>query len=697
MVKLLMEYVNKIFKIKRQLKNMNYTPPLAVSFLWNSADENSLKNIIDDISNQLSRTVDNPFSRGLDVPIFYYRYEDEDSPTLSNPANEAETNLIIAFTSVNTASCSDWRDYLKNIQSQPDFKLIGVSIDKAGLNHATDLNGLNFIRAFDWTDENKALNVTLSVLHEIYRLGYSLPDSKALGQDSSIKIFLSHAKVGETGIQHAEAIKLYIDKTNLTNFFDATTITPGFDFEKEIKGHMENSTLLAILTDTYTSRFWCQKEIIHAKALDRPIVILNSLELYEDRSFPELTNAPVVHVNSTPLTEKSILITLIACLVETIRQNYVINNLLCYQRGGLIDKNAQILSRPLEYRKAILNIDKGITKYCYPEPPVYRDESSWHEILGVSSSTPLWQEDQLKTLLSMKIGISISEFSTLDNNDYEQNLPSNALTKLSQELARHLFSRSATLIYGGDLRPDGFTEFILNEAAALKYQNQELSAVVENHLAWPLHLLDKEKIKEWRANNFEIIKTVKHQPPEDIEILFPRDKPLLPSTPENNYIWSRCLTEMRNQSINSSDVRICAGGKRSKFKGTMPGVLEEIILSLTKNKPIFLIGGFGGIVHDVCKLLLDSSIELSLTEKWQLENNEGYDELQTYANKFNKRVHYNELVSFLSTISLNKLAAISGLSEEEYKQLMTTQFIDEAIYLCLKGLKKIKNQYDQNQ
>jgi hypothetical protein len=369
---------------------------------------------------------------------------------------------------------------------------------------------------------------------------------------------------------------------------------------------------------------------------------------------------------------------------------------LSYQKAGLIDENAQILSRPLEYRKALLNIDKGITKYCYPEPPVYRDESSWYEILGVSASTPLWQEDQLKTLLSMKIGISISEFSTMDNNDYEQNLPSNALTKLSQELARHLFSRSATLIYGGDLRPDGFTEFILNEAAALKYQNQELSAIVENHLAWPLHLLDKEEIKKWRANNFEIIKTVNHQPPEDIEITFPRDKPLLPSTPENNYIWSRCLTEMRNHSINSSDVRICAGGKRSQFKGAMPGVLEEIILSLTKNKPIFLIGGFGGIVHDVCKLLLDSSIEVSLTEKWQLEQGEGYGDLQTYANKFKKRVQYDELVKALSSTKVNKLAAISGLSVGEYKKLMTTQFIDEATYLCLKGLKQIKNQYDHN-
>ena len=79
-----------------------------------------------------------------------------------------------------------------------------------------------------------------------------------------------------------------------------------------------------------------------------------------------------------------------------------------------------------------------------------------------------------------------------------------------------------------------------------------------------------------------------------------------------------------------------------------------------------------------------------------MEQNEGYGELQSYANQFNKKIQYDELMVTLSSTSIDQLAAISGLSEEDYKQLMTTQFIDEVIYLCLKGLKQVKNQYDHN-
>jgi len=51
---------------------------------------------------------------------------------------------------------------------------------------------------------------------------------KDKGKSSSIKIFLSHAKSGNTGRLHAEAIKRFIDNTNMSLFFDATTISPGF-------------------------------------------------------------------------------------------------------------------------------------------------------------------------------------------------------------------------------------------------------------------------------------------------------------------------------------------------------------------------------------------------------------------------------------------------------------------------------------
>jgi len=75
---------------------------------------------------------------------------------------------------------------------------------------------------------------------------------------------------------------------------------------------------------------------------------------------------------------------------------------------------------------------------------------------------------------------------------------------------------------------------------------------------------------------------------------------------------------MRENSISSSAARICVGGKLFGYKGKMPGVLEEIVLALNAQMPIFLLGAFGGVVGNVCKLLLTSDIPETLIENLQI-------------------------------------------------------------------------------
>lgn len=97
----------------------------------------------------------------------------------------------------------------------------------------------------------------------------------------------------------------------------------------------------------------------------------------------------------------------------------------------------------------------------------------------------------------------------------------------------------------------------------------------------------------------------------------------------------------------------------------------------------------GGVVSDVCKLILESTTEASLTEEWQLAQNPTYGKLQEYANQFNRKVDYQSIINTLSALNVEKLSSATFLSVEEYKKLMTTQFIDEAVYLCTKGLSEI--------
>ena len=63
------------------------------------------------------------------------------------------------------------------------------------------LKNLNCIRAFDWPTELKKEYAILFLSHELYRFGLKDITENSLGIDSSIRLFLSHAKKGDTGLK----------------------------------------------------------------------------------------------------------------------------------------------------------------------------------------------------------------------------------------------------------------------------------------------------------------------------------------------------------------------------------------------------------------------------------------------------------------------------------------------------------------
>ena len=596
----------------------------------------------------------------------------------------AECNIIFVFTSVNTVGHKKWKNYVETIHG--DFNIVPVAIDSCGLNHNGVLANLNCIRSYVWSKENKDLQAIVSLAHEIYRFGFVPICDDDPGKNSSIKIFLSHSKIGDTGRSHSESIKGFIDNTNMNRFFDATEIAPGFSFEEEIEKHIPESTLVAIESDTYSSRYWCQREVLSAKSHNCPIVVLNCLDEYEDRIFPASSNVPRVHVSSeVPLSDRDILRILSAAIIETIRHAHSTRCLEFYRSEGWVDADSALVGRPPEIRQVLALKKIGHKKICYPEPPIYSDEASWHQELEVDVFTPLWNPSDQNCLDKSRVGISISD---IEEDGYSLNhTHADHLIRLAQDLARHLLARSATLLYGGDLRPDGFTEFVLDEAAILKDRMRATRPYIENHLAWPLYVSD-QKIVEWRARYSQVMDTKEHDPPADLD-LPAREVFLPPNTPQNSYVWSRCLTEMREKSICSSTSRICVGGKLSGYKGKMPGVLEEIMLALDADKPLYLLGAYGGVTAAVCKIIMDHEVPEHFTEDWQVAHNAGYSDLQKIASFHDYNCNYESVVEILKKITLKELSSRAGLDEIEYQRLMLSPFINECVHLIIKGLSKI--------
>ncbi len=666
-----------------------YKPPLAVHFIWHPSNQGFVDPILDSVRSCFARDVDRPFSRGLNIPLFFYSSESANESPLDSPEAQAEKDIVFVFTSVNTFGRDSWKYYIDKLQPSDSFRVLPVAIDKEGLSHSANgsLKNINFLRAYEWNDDLRIQRAMVAMAHEIYRYGFVEISEEDRGKSSSIKIFLSHAKAGDTGRLHAKSIKSYIDNTNMSSFFDATEIPPGFKFDEEITKHIEDSTLVAIESDAYSSRYWCQREILCAKQKNRPIIAVNCLEDCEDRVFPPAANIPCIHVSpESTISDKDILRILIATILETIRYYHALKSLEYYQAQGWIEKNCICIPRPPELQKIIEVKEKGKDKVCYPEPPLYTDETYWLSSFGVDAFTPLWSSSEDRSLKGLRVGISISESPS--EGYTKHHLSPDHLKRLAQDIARHLLARSATILYGGDLRKDGFTQFILDEAIVLKNRLNTDDIHVENHLAWPLYVADAE-VTAWRAKYNSVMKSAEHDIPIGIKALVDKDNFLNPDNAKNKYIWSRCLTEMRNESIKTSDSRICAGGRLSEYKGKMPGVLEEIHIAMIKNKPIYLLGAFGGVVGEVCETILSGSIAESLTESWQVFHNAGYRDLQDTAKVEKQQADYESIKIQLETVDIEDMAKNAGLCKDEYLRLMRSPFVDECVYLVLKGLKNL--------
>lgn len=669
---------------------MLYESPLSIYFSWSKVDDDEVKPIVEYTITLLSRDVEKPFSRCVNLPVFYNTSTDNEG--IPNPIeNKSKNSIVFIFISKNIVANDKYCNYLDSLVKKENIAVIPIALDNYALNIGGMLKNINFIRSYDFNEEYKKEYLFISIGHEIYRRMLNSNYDDRFSKNTELRLFLSHAKDGNKGVKIAKALKQFIDSSNINSFFDVTDIAPGYKFDYEIIQSIKESTVIEIYSDIYSSRYWCQKEILCAKNNNRPIIAVDILEKYEDRKFPHASNVPCVHIsNEDDLSERDSLRIISCALIETIRFFYVKLLIEGLKQANLIKSDAIILLRPPELsdlEKISKKSNNGMINqnklFIYPDPPIYDEESSIFERIGIKTKTPL--SIIVDSLEDKKVGISISDISNNEMIEIGQN--SKHLIGLSQEIAKHLLYRNATLIYGGDLRDNGFTKYIFDEAQIVQSRKNCDKKYIKNYISWPIYLNDDENTTKWKANYKNVASMIEENISEDVLNLIESPKSFLdPNSPINCYVWSRCLTLMRENMIKDCDVRICAGGKISGYKGRFPGVLEEIIIAIELKRPIFLLGGFGGVTKKVCEIIKNHNVPEELTLEWQMEHNDGYKEiLDIYRDRgLENLIDYEELTSIINLENLN-----NGLNKEENLRLFETPFIDESIYLILQGISRL--------
>lgn len=271
-----------------------------------------------------------------------------------------------------------------------------------------------------------------------------------------------------------------------------------------------------------------------------------------------------------------------------------------------------------------------------------------------------YQMSYKEVLDGKKIVISISE----SENMCALGLSEAHLVEAMCELARHMLALGATLIYGGDIRARGFTRLLYELSSRYRKDSVDTRnrTSIINYLPWPsISKFTPEELAELRhelLGTAEICLLDKNGQPS--QSIFTED-----DRSSAHLHWAESLTQMRVRTTAEATARIALGGKTKDFMGDMPGIAEEIMISLTTQRPVYLLGGFGGCTREILDVMgVHNPLGVS-SPNWN------------GASRF----------SAFSIGSLN-----NGLSPDENLALATTPYVDQAIVLVIRGLLNIRNQ-----
>lgn len=251
------------------------------------------------------------------------------------------------------------------------------------------------------------------------------------------------------------------------------------------------------------------------------------------------------------------------------------------------------------------------------------------------------------------------------------------------DVAVWLLAEGMSLAYGGDLRKNGFTEILFD--LLIRYQGHPQHnhpVTITNYLAWPVHAaMTADKLADFSAGhqvaaglvflgpNGERLETgqrpvraVREPSPNGWEArLTAMRKKYAAGRQLNQNEWETGLTAMRKVMRDETQARVVLGGRLDNYKGRMPGIAEEVLLSLEAGQPVFLIGGFGGCARAIAETL-------GLVEPWSGSCQEwhGRADFEKY-----------------SASDLH-----NGLSDEENAILARANYMEQAATLVCRGLRK---------
>lgn len=269
-----------------------------------------------------------------------------------------------------------------------------------------------------------------------------------------------------------------------------------------------------------------------------------------------------------------------------------------------------------------------------------------------------------ESLRELRLGISVSESADLAR----LGLLETHLRLALAEVARAMLIAGARIFYGGHLNPSGYTSFLRAEMEKYSRRDRPLTVC----LAWQEHrripLVDLIAAEE----DIGLYGKIVYLSADGQEVRRDFERTELAEPIEDPVLRRQALTALREHMTTQTHARLHLGGKRTGFQGRYPGVLEEALLSIKAQRPVFLAGGFGGVTLDITRVLgLDPKgllSEIGADKERDAGLSEGLALIEAAAQETGWRAEQN------------------GLSHDENLRLATTHRPSEVASLVALGL-----------
>lgn len=299
----------------------------------------------------------------------------------------AEATAVVLLGDKGMAGDPDWRRYVAGLSAQSEaaglrFRLIPAAFDAEALPLAKE----NAMRPDSWPERGQAMHARLiaelslelsrMLRHFLAHLEHPADEEAELDAYlEPVRLFLSHSKHGGGGERIARALRGHLHYgRGLTSFFDVNDIPAGVNFERVIERQVRQSAVVAIHTDSYSSREWCRREVIEAKTHHVPLVVANCIGDRDERGFPYLGNVPIVRMNPDRMDR---LDAVVGRILDEVLKDFLWK---CRIRtAGVLDAGTSFVPRPPELIcLAAIDTSRPST-VVYPDPPLSREEQRLFE------------------------------------------------------------------------------------------------------------------------------------------------------------------------------------------------------------------------------------------------------------------------------------------------------------------------------